>query len=366
MAITELDIGGAEKAFVRIAQGLKRLDWDVRVISLREDGPLSESLRDSGIAVTALNAGGFLDVRAIWRMRRELKRYPADVLLTFLHQANIAGRIAGRLAGVKRIICGIRVADRRLSVVLPERMTARLVDRYVAVSHTVADVHCSICGITSQLMSVIPNGVDIDAIRNTPAADRSTLGYGSNDRVILCVGRLSNQKSPLDVLRAFHELKNHWSNSGHPIRLLFVGEGPLRSELERQVSERSLCDVVQISGWRSDVWSLMKAADVFVLASRWEGLPNVVLEAMASGLPVVASAVDGCKELIEDGVTGRLFPAGDIQQLAQCLRETLDSSVEAEQRASVALRRIEADCRWENTIHQFHQLLLQTAPAAMP
>ncbi|MFM7830740.1 MAG: glycosyltransferase, partial [Planctomycetaceae bacterium] len=100
------------------------------------------------------------------------------------------------------------------------------------------------------------------------------------------------------------------------IRLLFVGDGQLRSLLQHRVKMYELENIVQFAGWRPDAASLIRMADVLVLASRWEGLPNVLLEAQAAGTPVIASAVDGCLDLVDDQLTGRLFEPGNAERLA--------------------------------------------------
>ena len=323
MVITELDVGGAEKAFVRIAVGLKALGWQVNVISLRNAGPLATLLEAENIEVTALEAGGLFDVRAIFRLRRELRRKPADVLLTFLHQANLVGRIAGRLAGVRRIVCGVRVADRRLAVTFPDRITKGLVDRYVAVSKSVGNLHQQLCHIDATRMVAIPNGVDIDAIDAAVPAIRSEMGCSPDERVVLCVGRLSAQKAPLDALEAFRLMREQFPALKPNAKLLYIGEGELRADLQRRVDELGLQSSVQLLGWRPDAWRLMKSANALLLASHWEGLPNVILEAQAAGLPVVATAVDGSSELIQDQFTGRLVPRGDTKALATALGEIL-------------------------------------------
>jgi glycosyltransferase involved in cell wall biosynthesis len=357
MVITELDVGGAEKAFVRIATGLKTLGWDVNVISLRDAGPLASLLEAAGIQVVALQAGGLLDLRAIWRLRRELLHRPTDVLLTFLHQANLVGRIAGRLAGVRRIVCGIRVADRRLIVRLPERLTSSLVDHYVAVSQSVGDLHRNICHIDADRMVNIPNGVDLGAIDAAVPAIRSEIGCEPNAQVILCVGRLSPQKAPLDALAAFHLMRSRFPELKSRSKLLFIGEGELRTELQRRIEELDLQRSVQLSGWRPDVWSLMKSANALVLASYWEGLPNVILEAQSAGLPVVATAVDGSTELIHDQVTGRLVPPGDLNALADALGEVLQNETFASKISRNARNHIAEHYRWTKCIDQYNKLL---------
>lgn len=357
MVITELDVGGAEKAFVRIAIGLKNRGWQVSVISLRNAGPLVTLLEAENIEVTALEAGGLFDVRAVFRLRRELLRKPADVLLTFLHQANLVGRIAGRLAGVRRIVCGVRVADRRLVVTLPERITKGLVDRYVAVSQSVGELHRKLCHIDATRIEAIPNGVDVDAIDAAVPAIRSEMGCEPDDRVVLCVGRLSAQKAPLDALEAFRLMTEQFPSLKLNARLLYIGEGELRADLQRRVDELGLQGSVQLPGWRPDVWRLMKSANSLLLASHWEGLPNVVLEAQAAGLPVVATAVDGTCGLIQDQLTGRLVPRGDTTAMATAMGEILLNNTAASELARNARRQVAEHYRWDVCVKQFDRAL---------
>jgi len=357
MAITELDIGGAEKAFVRIAVGLRGLGWDVNVVSLRDAGPLAIELSDAGIPVTALDCGGFSDLRAIVRMKRALATQRPDVLLTFLHQANIVGRLAGRWAGVRSIVSGIRVADRRWAVMIPERLTSHFVDQYVAVSETVADVHRRLCHLKPDRVSVIPNGVDVDAIRQAIPTDRKSIQCDESDWIILCVGRLTVQKAPLDVLDAFARLKQQQSDTHSNLKLIFAGEGPLRPEIEAKIASAGLQNDVRVPGWRPDVVELMKASNLLTLASHWEGLPNVILEAQAAGLPVVASAVDGCCELITDGQTGRLFQCGDVADLTRAIGEMVSSPERLTLMSEMAERSVEAQYRWDRCITHFDRLL---------
>ena len=363
MAITELDIGGAEQAFVKIAIGLKSRGWNVNVISLRVAGALAEPLLQSGISVEALNCGGASDFRAIGRMTRAMQKNPPSVLLTFLHQANIVGRLAAKRAGVKTVVCGVRVADRRWSVRAPEAITKHLATHYVAASRSVASVHRDLCGIAPRRITTIYNGVDVDAIDAAVASPRPELRCNNDDQIILCVGRLSPQKSPLDVIEAFDKLRQ-LDRIGHQHRkLVFVGDGPLKPAMDVLIRKLQLQENVHLLGWRPDVASIMKSATVLVLASKWEGLPNVILEAQAAGLPVVASAVDGCKEIIEDGKTGRLFPPADTPQLAVVLLELLGSQDIPNSATSESLVRLADNARkfaagfsWEKCVDQYDRL----------
>lgn len=395
MVITELDSGGAERAFVKVATGLRRRGWQVRVISLRDAGRLAETLEAAGIPVVALHTGSLFDIRGIFRLKSQLRLHPCDVVLSFLHQANLMSRIAGRLAGIACIVSGIRVADRRCLVTVPERLTSWMVSRYVAVSEAVADVHARVCGISRNRIVVIANGVDIDEIqqvtpqpvsfeefefsagtdllkssvkshsagslKSEPA--HASAAPASEECVILCAGRLSAQKAPLDLLAAFVMVRERSSEAARRLRLLYAGDGPLREKLLLEIRRRGLDSVVRLVGWRDDVIALMKSSSLLVLASHWEGLPNVVLEAMAAGLPVIVSSIDGNAELVKDGITGRLFPPGSVSALADQIQSHLNFPEESRQQASRAQAYVMERYRWDDSVQRYHEILAHGSDA---
>ncbi len=350
--ITELDVGGAEKAMVRIAVGLKKLGWHVRVISIRDCGPLTEELRAEEIEVTALNCGGFADVRCFWRLRANLKRHPADVLICFLHQANIYGRLAGKAAGIRCVVSGIRVADRRRWIAMTERLTSCCTHHYIAVSRHVAETHASHCRIEASKISHIPNGVDPPA--QVPGEVVSDVWPPDTRHRLLFVGRLCDQKDPLSLVEAFRHLPTDLKGQSS---LAVVGDGPLSDRLQQAIQRFQLTSKIQLLGRRDDVCSLMKAASVLILPSRWEGMPNVVLEAMSIGLPVVAPAVDGTKELITDGQTGWLVPPNSPESLAEAIAASLADENERAKRSRNAQTVANTRFSWENAIAQYDQKL---------
>lgn len=362
MVITELDIGGAEKAFVRLAHGLAFAGWNVRVVCVRGPGPLGQELQDREIPVEYLNCGGFADLRAPFRLAASLRKQRPNIVLSFLHHANVASRIACRLAGVSVQVSGIRVADRRLSVMLTERLTARWTTHCVAVSEHVATAHRHISRLPSSRISVIRNGVDWQLLAQLPPADRRQFACDDSHCIILSVGRLEPQKDPETLLQAFRILQDQQTSLPRQIRLLFVGDGPLRSLLEHRVQANGLHDVVHFTGWRPDAASLIRMADVLVLPSRWEGLPNVILEAQAAGTPVIASAVDGCLDLIHDQLTGRLFEPGNAERLAAALQLHITQPHNATRMAHEAQQQLRRLCSWELCIDSYDRLLLQLLP----
>lgn len=353
MCITELDPGGAERALVRVAVGLRQLGWQVDVVSLRDAGEMAEPLTTAGISVTALHCGGILDLRAVFKLRRHLRRQRPDVLLCFLHQANIVGRLAGGITGLCPVISGIRVADRRPSVTLTDRWSRGLSCHYVAVSRHVADVHADLCGIPADRVSVIHNGVDVPESRPVPGSQDDDHRFR-----ILFVGRLTEQKRPQDLIDAVARLPAELLQR---VQVDVLGDGVLGAELQERIRRHGLSDQVVLHGYQPDSTSWMLKSDVLVLPSAWEGLPNVVLEAMASGLPVIATNVDGVTEVVEDGQTGWLVPAGDVAALSEVIARVVSDT---ESRTTVADRALEAVQQrfcWDSAIHAYDQLLRQVS-----
>lgn len=357
LCITELDRGGAEKALVRIACGLQDSGWSVRVISLRDAGVMAEPLQQSGIEVVALQCGGMTDLRCYGRLREQLRKYRTDVLLSFLHQANVYGRLAGRAAGVPVIVSGIRVADRRRWVLRTDRWTRSRVDHYIAVSPSVAKFHAAACGIPDEQMTAIPNGVDsVSADPETASRWFEIEGPSARPEPLnlLFVGRLTAQKNPSLLLDVFERLSREWRTSA---TLTYVGDGPLKSQLQQQITSRGLQDCVRLVGAVDDVRPFWLTASALLLPSRWEGMPNVVLEAMAASVPVVASCVDGVSDVLTDGETGWLVKEADPEHWAQVLQTLVDQPGQVRRRVHLAKTLVKSDFSWSSVVRQYDALL---------
>jgi len=314
--ITELDPGGAERQIVRLATNLDRRLFEPEMICLSGEGALIDSLRAAGVPVTCLHARGRRDFSVVLRLRRHFRRTRPDLLQTFLFHANIAGRVAAWGAGVRVVISGIRVAEQRIWQLRVDRATDRLVDRHVCVSRAVA-AHSSLAGgLPADKLVVIPNAVDAARFAGAKPADLSMFGFLPSSKVVLFVGRLDPQKDPIRLLEAFRPIV-----SRHPdARLLFVGTGSIEPELRRLSGD--LGTSVAFAGRREDVPALMKASACLALPSRWEGMPNVVLEAIASGIPVVASDAEGVSELLPKAL-GTIVHNYGVHELSSALEATL-------------------------------------------
>lgn len=295
LCITELGVGGAERCLTELALGLpSRFCCTVYSLAARPPAPrnvLVQRLEGAGIPIVFLNARRVWDFATVERqLRQHLSAQRPLLLQTFLFHANIVGRVAGWRAGVPHIVAGVRVAERRRAWHLwLDRATSRLVDRYVCVSQAVANFTAQ-AGIARSKLLVIPNGIDVDRIVNVPDAVAQLPGR----RFIACVGRLDEQKR-IDWLlqraaRFLPRLPDH--------DLLIAGDGPAEGRLRRLARELGIHQRVHFLGFQPNIAPILQSCDLLALASAWEGMPNVVLEAMASGKPVVCTAAEGVDELL--------------------------------------------------------------------
>ncbi|MCB9780216.1 MAG: glycosyltransferase [Alphaproteobacteria bacterium] len=318
--IPSLQVGGAEKVAALLAEELVVLGHRVEVVSLAgESGSFLEAgLRDRpGIGLHFLGKGPGFEPRVIARLARLLRRLRPDVVHSHLHTLKYllpARALSPRLPVVHTLHNLAEheavAADRRL-----QQLAFRIGVAPVAIGDAVADSVRRVYGLDPA--AVIPNGIPVAAQR-APAGSRerirAELGLPADALVLLFAGRLNPQKDPLRLVEALAAPELAARN----LRLLIAGEGELREALEARIAERGLQERVQLLGVRRDVPALLAAADAFVLPSRYEGNPLVVMEAMSAGRAVVASAV-GCVPELVSAETGRLVPAEDVAPLVDAL-----------------------------------------------
>ena len=318
LCITELDAGGAERCLTELATRIDRSRFAPVVYCLappprREDASCLPALVAAGVEVHCLGGRGVWQFPVVaHRLKRLLLAQKPQLIQTFLFHANVLGRIVARRAGVKKVVAGIRVAERAARWHLwLDRLTRSWVDRYVCVSQAVADFSAKQLGLPPEKLVVIPNGIELDKYPARQPADLRAFGIAAGRRVVVFVGRLEPQKG----VRWLIETAPLWLAKLPDCDLLLVGEGPLRASLETAARAAGIADRVHFAGWRADVPEILAASDLLVLPSAWEGMPNVVLEAMASRLPVVASDVEGVRELLGPDAARQTVRYGDTQML---------------------------------------------------
>lgn len=309
--IDELEVGGTQRQLYLTATGLAARGWHVEVVCLHPILAMAPDFREAGIAVHVIPKTRRIDVQLLFALRRFLSTRGIDLVHAFSSTAEFYGGVAARLAGA-RFIGSIRNAADPLPLLhrAGKRIADRLADAVVANARAGRDDGISRGLVSRQRVQVIPNGLDLKrftADEGERAHARLRFGVPLDAPVIVSVGRLVAQKgwdTIVDVAR--HVL------AAHPgARFMVVGDGPLRQVIDAQVAACGIASQVVRVGECRDIRPALFAADIYLHASRWEGMSNAIMEAMAARLPVVASAVGGTPELVHDGCTGFLFPVGD-------------------------------------------------------
>jgi glycosyltransferase involved in cell wall biosynthesis len=317
LVITELFVGGAERCLTELALALHHGGDRVRVASIAslpqgEQGELVARLRAAGIPVHSAQCDRAWQAIAAFRgLRRWFAGDRPDVVQTMLYHANVLGTLAARSAGVDRCIGGIRVAERNTARLLIERLAVRQMDAVVCVSGSVQRFAQAAFGRSLPPTTVIANAVDLARIDAAEPIRWEAFGWPEDAQVLLYIGRLHPQKGLDMLITAIEPLLARYPQ----MRCLIVGQGPLQATLQ-PIAQRWGPTRFLLAGWRRDAAALIKAARLVVLPSRYEGMPNVILEAMAAGKPVAASHVEGVAELLGQAAAEQTCPPGDPQALS--------------------------------------------------
>jgi glycosyltransferase involved in cell wall biosynthesis len=329
--ITRLILGGAQETAVLLAAGVDQERFPSELVTgvqLGDEGELFSDAERRGIRVhrepsLVREISPQIDATAVTRLVMWFRRLRPDIVHTHSSKAGVVGRLAARMAGVPRIVHTVhgwsfhRHMPRRESAtyVFLERMCARWCHRLVFVAEPNQALGLRLRIGRPDRYRLIRSGIEVERYARDLTARRDVrreLGFADGDLVFGNVSRLSPPKQPAALVRALASIRGR-----HPeARLLLVGEGPLRRSTEQAVADAGLRDAVRLTGLRTDVARFLSAMDVFVLATQWEGLPRVLPQAMAAGLPVVSSRVDGTPDAVHDDDNGFLIPPGDEDALA--------------------------------------------------
>jgi glycosyltransferase involved in cell wall biosynthesis len=298
-----LRFGGAERIVEALAIDLNRLGDDVEVVATTRDGPIGEIIRGHGIPVHVLNISSTMDLRVVYKLARIARRFNADVIHSHLAVSDIVSSMTGFLLRKPRLVSTVHNTGIELDRRKRGLWQASLYnfDEILAVSRRVQEA------LPKRLKSQVVHPSLIRFKDDLPSKEdvRTRLGIKPEERVIMAVGRLTPIKG-FDVLRAAADLITEDN-----VRFLLIGEGGERARLEG--------GKLELLGARDDAAELMVAADMIVAPSRSEGLPQVLLEAMAAGQPVVATHVGGTPEVVVHEQTGLLLPPNQAQALADGL-----------------------------------------------
>jgi glycosyltransferase involved in cell wall biosynthesis len=298
-----------------------------------------------------------LFVRGVYRLFRLLKASPCTAIVTFAHHATLIGLPLAWLAGIPNRIASHRGKIEGLSPVL-ERLHAMLINSPVAaclvvVAERVRDDAIAE-GVRPERIVKIANGVVLPGPNTSDSQRlREKLELGQNDRVLLSVGRLRYQKAHSILLKALPSVLAEFPDA----RMLIAGDGVLRTELEAETVSLGIANQVTFLGVRHDIPVLLSLASIFVFPSRFEGMPNAVLEAMSQGLPVIATAVQGVDEIIHNGENGLLVPLEDPLALSNAILRLLRDPAECQRLGDAARQTIEKGYTVDIMCEQYEALL---------
>jgi glycosyltransferase involved in cell wall biosynthesis len=329
---SELRCGGAERVVVHLAGALRRSGVDVEILCLQRPGDLASEAIAAGINVVALQSLRGYDVKAVWSLARYLRRFRPDVINVHDRASLPYVVLANRIAGRRPIVFsahGLLVQDERPR--RRDRWAARHIARATAVSKLAGEEYARLLNWKGEV-DQIDNGVPrVERCEGLRRELRRSLGFRDDTFVFVAVGNVKPEKGFEDLLQAAASLRG--SMAGRETRIIVAGEPAdekYHASLLVQAKELNLDGHTRFLGYWSDTRALYSAADAFVLSSRKEGLPLVLLEAMSAGLPIVATGVGAVPEVIRGDVDGLLVPPASPERLAAAMsRIATDDSLRA-------------------------------------
>lgn len=361
--IDSLAMGGAQKHLVQLMRGMIARGHRGRVFCLNAEAhpTFLAALRQAGVEVTVWGSERILTGRALCELRRLAQREPITALVCFLTYSTILGRMAARWLRLPVVTClQARNCENHVWQRWLLRMTAQWNTCTVSNSKSAIAFAAVHEGIASDSALYLPNGIEPCPERLT-IPDWSSVGLPQlNGRLVVgSVGRLHAQKGFDLLLPAVARLKEDFP----ALALLLVGQGPQEAELRRLALRLGLKESVCFAGERSETTAIVANLAAYVQPSRYEGMPNALMEAMAAGVPCVASAVDGNAELITSGRNGLLVPPEDVDSLCGALREILSDPEKARVLGAAGRRTMRDSFSLETMIESYEKLLCRISSA---
>lgn len=322
--IQALDNGGCENMLLRTLPLL--LDFKHMIITLKKRGELAEQMEQKGIKIINIGQNNFLSIFSYLRLLKEIRKENPNIIITYLFHADAIGRIFLQVFTKIKIVPFLRTTYNHKEywpARLFEKITKYFVKDYLANSESVKNFYVEKIGVAKEKITVIPNGIDVafyDKIKKDENL-RENLGIRKEELAIICVANLHINKGHKYLLKAFEDVyKENWN-----IKLLLVGDGKEKENLLRQIENYSSKNNILFLGKRNDVPQLLKISDIFVLPTLFEGMSNAIMEAMASGLAILASDIPENRKLLN--LDNRfLFRVNDANDLASKILFLLSNS----------------------------------------
>jgi len=351
-----LSYGGAEDKLVELINHMDSSRFNTIMCSLGLGDDIHDKVLKSGIQLVMMPRKSRFDMGLLLRLKKLMQENEIDIVMTTLFYADVMGAIAGRMAGVKAVFSWETISapewliKRRL---WPYQFAMRYCTKVVSVSKATAKFLIEERGVPAEKVMIIPYGVNLrHYVVGDGNAVRQRLGLNGKDFIVGMVARLHPQKGHQYLFEAAKPIVAQYPH----VKFLIVGDGEIRKELEESVQRMNLSSNVKFLGHRTDVNDLLTAFDVFTLPSLFEGLPNVVLEAMSVGKPVIATSVDGTVEAVVHGETGLLVPPKDPEKLKDAFIQIIENREQARNMGKKGRQRIEDVFSLDKQVEAFQNL----------
>jgi len=350
-------IGGGELKVLDLVKGLNQWhknEFRTVVCSVGQSGPLYQRFVDLGVKTVVFEKKRAFDFSLIGKVARVIREEKVDIVHTTLFYADVIGAVAARIAGVNKIISWEAVTEPYgLKHLLAYRIASELYTKSVAVSEAIEMKVRREYKVPSKKTMTIHYGVDLEKFTPSDGSGlRKELGINKGDVVFGTVARFTEQKGHRYLIEAAKKVVKS-NGSAH---FVLVGDGPLREEIEIMIKDMGVEKHFHLLGFRTDVDRLLNSFDVFVLPSLYEGLPNAVLEAMAAGLPVIATAVDGTPEAVLHRETGLLVKSKDSEVLADSILTLCNNEKMRKEFGEKGRLRVEEHFSWQGEVTKFASL----------
>ena len=332
--------GGAEIYALTIAKNLAPARYTTALCALDQGGALEPEIKRLGIPYSVMNRRQGIDLRLMWRLYRFFARKRPRIIHTHHFNQLFYSLIGAKLTGARIVHTehSLETYEGRRKMRIALRLLSIFCRKVVTIGNDSETFMREQVGISEKKLMVIRAGIDLKAFNESKEEARAALGLNAKERVVTIVARLYPEKNHRLLLAAFAKVCQHVADA----RLLIVGEGTEREAIEEEIKRLRLEERVRVLGVRRDVARILAATDVFALSSEREGLPIVVLEAMAAARPVVATAVGDLPSVIKDKETGFIVPPGDAGAFASALIELLNDASLAARIGEAARRCVQA------------------------
>lgn len=359
--IYALGTGGLENGLVNIINRMPPERYKHVIICLTHATDFAKRITVPGVKVIELHKREGHDLGVYWRLQKLLWQLKPDLV----HTRNLAAlemqALTLLLPGVKRVhgehgrdIYDLHGQNKKYNRL--RKIMSYVIHRYIAVSQDLEHWLLTTVNIPREKVEQLYNGVDLTRFNQFDDSVKTDVlppEFAKGCFIIGTVGRVAAVKDQLTLLKAFDTLVKGSSELSDKLRLVIVGDGPLFTALKEQVHDLGLGEKVWLAGDRKDIPALLRSMDVFVLPSLGEGISNTILEAMATGLPVVATRVGGNPELIEDQHTGVLVPVGDSDELARVLHHIANDEEKLSAMGAAGLVKVQKEFHWDITVANY-------------